>query len=125
MIRKIVKFFTKRKKTISEKTIKDVLNKLDSLQDCDTNGLPKDVIAVVEILQGELNYLVEKNYKDKMLNELNGVLVEIIEKNLAGNKAPTKYLKDSYKSYLPKNINSLKEILLKYEKYINKIIANI
>lgn len=110
MIKKVVKFFTDRRKTISDKELKEAKEKLKELLYNNGNMLDLEVNETLIRLQEKIDYLIKEDYHEEMLKGLNGILIELIDKSISNNKI------------IPSSLEKLREALKKYESFMDEMI---
>lgn len=110
MIKKVVKFFTDRRKTISDKELKEAKEKLKELLYNNGNMLDLEVNETLIRLQEKIDYLIKEDYHEEMLKGLNGILIELIDKSISNNKI------------IPSSLEKLREALKKYESFMDEML---
>lgn len=110
MIEKIIRFFAGRKKTISDRELRETKDKLKELLYNNGKMLDLEVNERLIRLQDKIDYLICNEYHQEVIKGLNGILVELIDKSVSNNKI------------VPSSLEKLKEALKKYEDFIDDMI---
>lgn len=113
VIEKIVRFITKKKKTILEKDLVETRDKFREVIYNNGSLLDLEINEKLVSLQGKIEYLIEKDYHEEILRSLNGILIELIDKSIENNKIADGQAK------------KLKETLVQYEKFIDDLIVKL
>lgn len=113
MIEKIIKFFASKKKTISERELRETKDKLKELLYNNGKMLDLEVNERLIRLQDKIDYLICNEYHQEIIKGLNGILVELIDKSTSNNKL------------VPSSLEKLKEALKKYEDFIDDMIKRL
>lgn len=111
LIEKIVRFITKKKKTILEKDLIETRDKFREVIYNNGSLLDPEINEKLVSLQGKIEYLIEKDYHEEILKGLNGILIELIDKSIENNKIAAS------------SVKKLKETLIQYEKFIDDLIV--
>jgi hypothetical protein len=113
MIEKITKFFASKKKTISERELRETKDKLKELLYNNGKMLDLEVNERLIRLQDKIDYLICNEYHQEIIKGLNGILVELIDKSISNNKL------------VASSLEKLKEALKKYEDFIDDMIKRL
>ena len=113
MLSKIVRFINSKKKTILEKTIADTIDILEEINKVYLKIFNKETLTILEDIKVKLEYLNDINYQDQDLNNLNGILIELIRKHIDMGKIAIKTDAKLYKN------------LSNYKNYVDKIMSDI
>lgn len=111
VIEKIVRFITKKKKTILEKDLIETRDKFREVIYNNGSLLDPEINEKLVGLQDKIEYLIEKDYHEEILKGLNGILIELIDKSIENNKIAAS------------SVKKLKETLIQYEKFIDDLIV--
>jgi hypothetical protein len=113
MIEKITRFFTNKKKTISERELKETKDKLKEFLYNNGKMLDFEVNERLIRLQDKIEYLIDNNYHQEMIKGLNGILVELIDKSISNSRI------------VPSSLEKLREALKRYEGFIDDMIKKL
>lgn len=111
MFKKLCNKFLKRKKTIPECNLTYTRNKLKHILYNDGKILDININERIIRIEKKIEYLIDKDYHIKILDELNGVLIVLIEECISDKGTLTQ-----------KAIDKIVSTLDKYEKFIDDLI---